>query len=1026
MANEVKNYEVDLSKLTKRVNELRQAESQLAKQQEVLKRALDEGKITQEQYTKTVELNTKQVEANRAELQNMAKILESNKKQLKESAKATEENSVKMKLFGAVLGAIQGTFGQLVNSLDNYRQNAKKFSDEIVAMFKSVSDAEQGVTDALANQQKALQERSDKQILANGTQEEKEKVLKRRMEESKAQIEATTKALEEQDKSVKKALADWNKIKDSNLNTDGVFGGRTKAEISSTYNKALAKQKELIDQQTKAQADYAQAEEDYNKFKQSSIDEQSKKQKEEDERHKKELEKQKQLDEERNKQKVALADQLKDLEIQLIDDVEKRQKASIERDRDRAIRAVNEVKKKFNDPAMTKTIDSIVKKLNEVSFKNLQMVDLNGINDSISKLGVNITELMRESILEMYSEIDPETGRMKYGEQYMKALRANAEEVSKEYLRLNKVLFSNQETYHKFLTKITKNLIEQFSVIPKFNEELEIANKELSGTITKIEASREREDLKKRKSQEAQDKAVEAENKRYNKNVKQAKLVNEAEILRLETIKRQNVEREEGIQNSKKEIELLTKENEILKRRVADVKGKLNEVNNQIQETNGYIQESYVYSSKEMEAKLRQLWKDIGTIKKSKGDDTSIDDVIQLVYGEDIYKKLLKKYEGNLFKVWKEEIAPFLNEFVDAYDKIYSEDSFVYHLMDTKGGFEDSDASRLFSMVKQHQEEFADDMKTQLSTLNSSLDKSNTQLKQNQDKIQELTDKIQQYQSEDIDYDIDQAIKDRKESTEAELNYLKNTHEKSLSNIKQNGVNERLKIEYEYKNEQAKLLNDEVEANRRAEEEKVRIRKEHIEEQLNSYADFTASMGSMMNSLSDVYLTTANDERKSDAERERARKKALHLQEIGIGFSMAESLAGGISKAVSTSSNWIEALAAIIAMVASVTSQFAQIRSLKAEGRNAGNYSTGGYVSGAGSGTSDSIPAHLSNGEYVVNARATANNLPLLDSMNFGNANSLATQFALAVQTIPNPVVSVETIERVTTQKSQIGVYSHL
>lgn len=991
MANEVKNYEVDLSKLTKRVNELRQAESQLAKQQEVLKRALDEGKITQEQYTKTVELNTKQVEANRAELQNMAKILESNKKQLKESAKATEENSVKMKLFGAVLGAIQGTFGQLVNSLDNYRQNAKKFSDEIVAIFKSVSDAEKGVTDALANQQKALQERSDKQIIANGTQEEKEKVLKRRMEESKAQIEATTKAIEEQDKSVKKALADWNKIKDSSLNTEGVFGGRTKAEISSTYNKALAKQKELIDQQTKAQADYAQAEEDYNKFKQSSIDEQSKKQKEEDERHKKELEKQKQLDEERNKQKVALADQLKDLEIQLIDDVEKRQKASIERDRDRAIRAVNEVKKKFNDPAMTKTIDSIVKKLNEVSFKNLQMVDLNGINDSISKLGVNITELMRESILEMYSEVDPETGRMKYGEQYMKALRANAEEVTKMYQNLNKELFSNQENYQKMLTKMTKTLIEQFSVIPEFNEELEIANKELSGSITKLEASRERENLKRRKSQEAQDKAVEAENKRYDENVKQTKLVNEAELQRLELLKKQNEERVKTLENYEQQIE---KNKQIIKsnqQRLSEEKQFLKDTQakfNKFVDAMEYLVENARKGNLVVESeKLMQL------------RDILIDTKIGYMIDKDITEKLKSTTDID-------DVAENLQKIIQVLSSQYPDfETFKYEFTHLYNAEED--------VIK----------KTIKDIENTS-----AEAKKQLEDLQRQSSMLTKEDATATNAQIDQAIKDRKESTEAELNYLKNTHEKSLSNIKQNGVNERLKIEYEYKNEQAKLLNDEVEANRRAEEEKVRIRKEHIEEQLNSYADFTASMGSMMNSLSDVYLTTANDERKSDAERERARKKALHLQEIGIGFSMAESLAGGISKAVSSSSNWIEALAAIVAMVASVTSQFAQIRALKAEGRNAGNFADGGLIGDRTKRNSrkDDLRANVSQGEYIVNSNATADNLPLLDSINYGNANSLATQFALAVQTIPNPVVSVETIDRVTTQKSQIGVYSHL
>lgn len=44
----------------------------------------------------------------------------------------------------------------------------------------------------------------------------------------------------------------------------------------------------------------------------------------------------------------------------------------------------------------------------------------------------------------------------------------------------------------------------------------------------------------------------------------------------------------------------------------------------------------------------------------------------------------------------------------------------------------------------------------------------------------------------------------------------------------------------------------------------------------------------------------------------------------------------------------------------------------------------GGYISGAGTGTSDSIPAWLSNGEYVINAAATSKHKALLESINAG------------------------------------------
>jgi hypothetical protein len=45
-------------------------------------------------------------------------------------------------------------------------------------------------------------------------------------------------------------------------------------------------------------------------------------------------------------------------------------------------------------------------------------------------------------------------------------------------------------------------------------------------------------------------------------------------------------------------------------------------------------------------------------------------------------------------------------------------------------------------------------------------------------------------------------------------------------------------------------------------------------------------------------------------------------------------------------------------------------------------FAKGGYVSGAGSGTSDSIPAMLSNGESVINARSTSAFAPLLSAIN--------------------------------------------
>ena len=53
-------------------------------------------------------------------------------------------------------------------------------------------------------------------------------------------------------------------------------------------------------------------------------------------------------------------------------------------------------------------------------------------------------------------------------------------------------------------------------------------------------------------------------------------------------------------------------------------------------------------------------------------------------------------------------------------------------------------------------------------------------------------------------------------------------------------------------------------------------------------------------------------------------------------------------------------------------------------GAMAKGFATGGHVRGPGTGTSDSILARLSNGEFVVNANAAAQNRPVLEALNRG------------------------------------------
>lgn len=65
-------------------------------------------------------------------------------------------------------------------------------------------------------------------------------------------------------------------------------------------------------------------------------------------------------------------------------------------------------------------------------------------------------------------------------------------------------------------------------------------------------------------------------------------------------------------------------------------------------------------------------------------------------------------------------------------------------------------------------------------------------------------------------------------------------------------------------------------------------------------------------------------------------------------------------------------------------------------------FATGGYVSGAGTGTSDSITARLSDGEFVVNAQATKRNRSLLEAINSNERVSVAGRGASVVATQPS------------------------
>lgn len=148
--------------------------------------------------------------------------------------------------------------------------------------------------------------------------------------------------------------------------------------------------------------------------------------------------------------------------------------------------------------------------------------------------------------------------------------------------------------------------------------------------------------------------------------------------------------------------------------------------------------------------------------------------------------------------------------------------------------------------------------------------------------------------------------------------------------------------------------------------------------------------------------------------------KVLALGELAVNTGKA--LSAGIAQAQSVP--FPGNIAAIATTVATILANIATAKKTIQSAK----FSTGGLVEGEGSGTSDSVPAMLSNGESVMTATATQMFAPLLSSLNqmgggvpitvMGQGNNLgedmlAAAVAKGMQYAPRPVVSVEEINSV-------------
>lgn len=225
--------------------------------------------------------------------------------------------------------------------------------------------------------------------------------------------------------------------------------------------------------------------------------------------------------------------------------------------------------------------------------------------------------------------------------------------------------------------------------------------------------------------------------------------------------------------------------------------------------------------------------------------------------------------------------------------------------------------------------------------------------------------------------------------------------------------------------------------------------KAFLQSKLDAYKDYAAVQEQLQKDLSDtnVEIQKNENDKKKQLTEEQLQNMKSYILAVGDAFvdffnsedksfhSFLKSLLSSLLDAVEIAmeAQYIEILGRGLVKLgwAGVADAAAKLALLKAAFAGAKalvkGFSTGGYVQGAGTGTSDSIPARLSNGESVMTAKATSMFSPILSAFNQlgggvpivannGGSNigmdMLAAAVARGYQMAPQPVVSVEEINR--------------
>lgn len=277
--------------------------------------------------------------------------------------------------------------------------------------------------------------------------------------------------------------------------------------------------------------------------------------------------------------------------------------------------------------------------------------------------------------------------------------------------------------------------------------------------------------------------------------------------------------------------------------------------------------------------------------------------------------------------------------------------------------------------------------------------------KQQQDLTDQFNAEVRHKQQEEMQMRMENEIMELQNSGAYELEILQEQAEQKKE-IYESILRDNYETDLEYNNAKLQAEQDYLDAKQELSDKEVEVEQKKQE-----------AMSQIAGALSGL-LEVAGENNRAAA----VAAKTLAIAEVAISQGVA--IAKAVETATRSSATWVDMLAAIATVISSVTAVMTTaMKSIKSA-----KFASGGLVTGPGTGTSDSIPARLSNGESVMTARATEMFAPILSSFNMMGGgvpinvtqtssqalgeDMLARAVAKGVSEI-RPVVSVEEINTV-------------